>query len=95
MTMICIVFFRYAGILCTHWWGVEASMEVLMSLIAAKSSKGMLVYWVPMLSFLCCPINSLGFCLSFTLFDLKVWIYLYYPTTGVSLMCTAHLRTIR
>ncbi len=36
-----------------------------MPLNTAKSSKGMLVHWVPMLSFLCCPIKSLGFCVEF------------------------------
>ncbi len=42
-------------------------------------------------------IPSIGICLSFTLFDLKVWIYRlgYYWSTGASLMCTDYLRTIR
>ena len=78
-----------------HWSGAEASMADMMPLITARSSRGMLVGWVPILSSLCCLINSLGFCLSFTLVDLKVWIYLYYPTTGASLMFTALLRTTR
>jgi hypothetical protein len=28
--------------------------------------------------------NFARFCLSFTLVDLKLWIYLHYPTTGAS-----------
>ncbi len=70
-------------------------MADTMPLITAKSSTRMLVCWEPTPSSLCYLLNSLGFCLSFTLVDLKVWIFLYYPTTGASLMCTAHLRTIR
>jgi hypothetical protein len=85
---------RYA-ILCTVWWGAEASMAVSMPLITVRSSTGTLVLWVHILSFLCCQTNLLGFCLSFTLVDLKLWIYLYYPTTGASSMCMAHLTTIR
>jgi hypothetical protein len=73
----------------------EASMAVLMLLITARLSTGMLVRWVHILSSLCCQTISLGFCLSFTLVNLKLWIYLYYPTTGSSSMCTAHSKTIK
>jgi hypothetical protein len=79
ITMICNVLCRYDGISCTHWWVAEASMEGLMPLITARSSIGMLVHWVPMLSSLCCLINLRGFYLSFTLVDLKVLIYQYFP----------------
>ncbi len=64
---------RYASILCTVWWGAEASIAVSMPLITARSSTGTLVLWVHNLSTLCCQTNLLGFCLSFTLVDLKLW----------------------
>jgi hypothetical protein len=86
---------RYAGILCTVWWGVEVSIAVSMPLITARSSTGTLVLWVHILSSLCCQTNLLGFYLSFILVDLKLWIYLHFPTTEASSMCMAHLRTIR
>jgi hypothetical protein len=39
MTIICVVFCSYATMLCTHWWGAEASMEVLMPLITANQAR--------------------------------------------------------
>ena len=85
----------YDGISCTLWLGEEARMAVTMHLITARSRTGMLVHWVTMQSSLCCQTNSQGFCLSITLVDLKLWIFLQYRTTGASLMCMVHLRTIR
>ena len=90
-----IGFSRYDGISCTLWLGAEASMAVSMHLITARSRTGMLVHWVSVQSSLCCQTNSQGFCLSITLVDLKLWIFLWYRTTGASMMCMAHLRTIR
>jgi hypothetical protein len=45
-------------------------MTDTMPLITARSSTGMLVRWEPTPSSLCYLLNSLGFCLSFTLVDL-------------------------
>ncbi len=67
--IIIIVFCRYDGISCTNWSGAEASMADTMPLITARSRRGMLVRSVPILSSLCCLINLLGFCLSFTRFE--------------------------
>ena len=93
--ILIISFCRYDGISCTLWLGAEARMAVSMHLITARSRTGMLVHWVSMQSSLCCQTNSQGFCLSITLVDLKLWIFLQYRTTGASLMCMEHLRTIR
>ena len=93
--IIIYLIWRFDDISCTPWLGAEACMADTMPLITARSSRGMLVRWVPIRSSQCCLINLQGFCLSFTLVDLKVWIYLYYPTTGAILMCTELLRTTR
>ncbi len=47
-------------------------MADTMPFITARSSRGMLVRWVPIQSSLCCLINLLGFCLSFESLDLPV-----------------------
>jgi hypothetical protein len=39
--------------------------------------------------------RSLPEVFAYLMFNMKVWIYLYYLTTGASLMCTAQSRTIR
>ncbi len=89
-TSLCfpIIVYTMSVSCCTIAWYIHCT------LITARSRTGMLVRWVlqALLSSLC---YLIGFCLSFTLLDLKVWIYLYYLTTGASLTCTAHLRMIR
>ncbi len=78
--------------------GVKASMEVSMPLVTTRSSKGMLVHWEPILSFLCCLMKALGlwhYAWGSLHTYLKVWIYQYCMITGASLMCTTHLKTIR
>ncbi len=85
---------RYADILCTVWWGAEASMAVsITDYRKIKLGNAGPFGTYPILSVL--PDKFARFLFEFHSVDLKVWIYLHYPTTGASSMCMLHLRTIR
>jgi hypothetical protein len=74
-----VAFHRYGVISYTPWLEGAASLEVMMPLITAKSSRELsnetLASWATIKSSLCCQTNLLDFCLSFMLLDLKAWTY--------------------